>query len=68
MSNVLFYKPLYYVEHPAEIIQIWGGGMSFHGGLIGVILAIVWISHARKKRLLSVRMCKPSTTRARPSS
>ena len=30
--------------HPAELVQLWHGGMSFHGGLIGVLLALIWVS------------------------
>ena len=36
---ILFYNLPYYIKNPLEIIMIWNGGMSFHGGLIGVILA-----------------------------
>ncbi|MGH7004509.1 MAG: prolipoprotein diacylglyceryl transferase [Alphaproteobacteria bacterium] len=54
LGYVLFYKPGYYIHHLDEVFQLWHGGMSFHGGLIGVALAIVWISRSRKKRLLSV--------------
>jgi len=39
LGYVLFYKPLFYLGHPLEIIAFWDGGMSFHGGLIGVALA-----------------------------
>jgi phosphatidylglycerol:prolipoprotein diacylglycerol transferase len=42
LGYVLFYKPGYYASHPAEIIAIWQGGMSFHGGLLGVMLAMVF--------------------------
>lgn len=38
---VLFYKPLTYLDNPVAILRLWDGGMSFHGGLLGVILAIV---------------------------
>ncbi|QIE45894.1 prolipoprotein diacylglyceryl transferase [Pseudohalocynthiibacter aestuariivivens] len=34
---VLFYQPLYYLQNPAEILMVWQGGMSFHGGLLGVV-------------------------------
>lgn len=40
LGYVLFYKPAYYFANPVEIPQIWTGGMSFHGGFIGVIIAI----------------------------
>ena len=41
LGYVLFYKPSYYAAHPLEILAIWQGGMSFHGGLLGVTLALV---------------------------
>ena len=41
LGYVLFYKPGYYAAHPLEILYIWQGGMSFHGGLLGVMLAMV---------------------------
>jgi phosphatidylglycerol:prolipoprotein diacylglycerol transferase len=40
LGQVLFYEPAYYLAHPAEIIAVWKGGMSFHGGLIGVLIAL----------------------------
>lgn len=54
LGQVLFYEPAYYLTHPAEIIAIWHGGMSFHGGLIGVLL--VMYIHARRvgRRFLEV--------------
>ncbi|HBT01785.1 MAG TPA: prolipoprotein diacylglyceryl transferase [Citreicella sp.] len=39
LGFVLFYQPAYYLSHPAEILMVWQGGMSFHGGLLGVVLA-----------------------------
>lgn len=42
LGYVLFYKPGYYATHPLEILAVWQGGMSFHGGLLGVILAMVF--------------------------
>jgi phosphatidylglycerol:prolipoprotein diacylglycerol transferase len=44
---VLFYKPGYYVSHPLEILFLWHGGMSFHGGLLGVIGAIILFARQR---------------------
>ncbi|MEO0391068.1 MAG: prolipoprotein diacylglyceryl transferase [Pseudomonadota bacterium] len=46
LGYVLFYQPGYYVENPAEILMIWQGGMAFHGGLLGVVLA-GWLYTAR---------------------
>jgi len=42
LGYVLFYKPLYYAAHPLEILAIWQGGMSFHGGFLGVLFAM-WL-------------------------
>ena len=39
LGYVLFYRPGYYFENPLEALQIWHGGMSFHGGLLGVVVA-----------------------------
>ena len=39
LGFVLFYQPAYYAENPMDIIKVWQGGMAFHGGLAGVILA-----------------------------
>ncbi|MGB3148244.1 MAG: prolipoprotein diacylglyceryl transferase [Paracoccaceae bacterium] len=42
LGFVLFYQPAYYLAHPAEIIMVWQGGMSFHGGFLGVVVAGLW--------------------------
>jgi phosphatidylglycerol:prolipoprotein diacylglycerol transferase len=49
IGYVLFYKLGYYLDHPAEIFAVWQGGMSFHGGFLGVLVAVWWV--ARKHRL-----------------
>lgn len=41
LGQVLFYEPGYYFSHPFEILAVWKGGMSFHGGFLGVLLAMV---------------------------
>jgi len=48
LGYVLFYNFRYYLENPIEIITVWNGGMSFHGGLIGVIIASKLFSHKHK--------------------
>jgi phosphatidylglycerol:prolipoprotein diacylglycerol transferase len=53
LGYVLFYKPQYYLAHPAEILQIWSGGMSFHGGFIGVMLGIAIFCWVKKKRWIT---------------
>ena len=45
----LFYKPGYYFSHPLEVFAVWQGGMSFHGGMLGVIGSMVWFALSRKK-------------------
>ena len=44
MGYVLFYAPAQFAANPMEIFKLWEGGMSFHGGLIGTVLAIAWVS------------------------
>jgi phosphatidylglycerol:prolipoprotein diacylglycerol transferase len=48
IGYVLFYKPGYYVFHPIEVFYLWHGGMSFHGGAIGVTIAIILFTRNRK--------------------
>src|SRR3989344_8773672 len=40
-GSVLFYEPLYFLSHPQDIIAVWNGGMSSHGGFLGVLIALV---------------------------
>ena len=54
LGYVLFYKPLYYLAHPLEIFQVWPGGMSFHGGFLGVLVALWFFARRRSKRWLDV--------------
>jgi phosphatidylglycerol:prolipoprotein diacylglycerol transferase len=49
LGQVLFYDPGYYFEHPLEIGAVWKGGMSFHGGFLGVLVAMAL--YARKAKL-----------------
>ena len=49
LGYCLFYKLGYYVSHPLEVFYVWQGGMSFHGGLLGVIASMVWFAYSRKK-------------------
>lgn len=52
LGFVLFYEPAYYLANPAQIPVVWRGGMSFHGGLLGVFLASWWFSRRHGIRLL----------------
>ena len=54
LGEILFYEPSYYATHPLEIIEIWNGGMAFHGGLIGVLLALWYYAHRFKIPFLTV--------------
>jgi phosphatidylglycerol:prolipoprotein diacylglycerol transferase len=54
LGYVLFYKPAYYLAHPLEIFYLWEGGMSFHGGLLGVTLMMFWLARTRKYPFLLV--------------
>jgi phosphatidylglycerol---prolipoprotein diacylglyceryl transferase len=55
LGYVFFYKPMEYLRDPLEIPQMWDGGMSFHGGLIGTILAMLYL--ARRNGLSFLRVC-----------
>jgi phosphatidylglycerol:prolipoprotein diacylglycerol transferase len=54
LGYILFYKPMYYLAHPLEVFFLWQGGMAFHGGALGVILAIVLFSRQRSLSLFAV--------------
>jgi len=53
LGYVLFYNVEFYFAHPAEIFKTWQGGMSFHGGLLGVMVATIWFTRLNKIRFLS---------------
>lgn len=50
LGYVMFYKPEYYLANPEAILKTWQGGMSFHGGFLGVLLAALWFTRLRKIR------------------
>ncbi|HEY2865269.1 MAG TPA: prolipoprotein diacylglyceryl transferase [Casimicrobiaceae bacterium] len=54
LGYILFYKPMYYLAHPTETLALWQGGMSFHGGFLGVLIALVVYARVRDKRWLDV--------------
>ena len=54
LGYCLFYKPGHYLANPLEILYVWQGGMSFHGGLLGVIGSMVWFAWSRKRPFLQV--------------
>jgi len=53
IGYVLFYQPGYYLQHPIEALYLWHGGMSFHGGALGVTLAILLFTRARRLPVLA---------------
>ena len=54
LGQVLFYEPGYYLAHPAEILAVWKGGMSFHGGFLGVLVAMAAWGRKNGKTFFSV--------------
>lgn len=54
LGYVLFYKPLHYLANPLEILAVWQGGMSFHGGLLGVLIAVLFYARSSGRRWLDV--------------
>lgn len=54
LGYVLFYNLSYYLENPLKVFAVWEGGMSFHGGLIGAIVAVIATSWLRKIPLVSL--------------
>jgi phosphatidylglycerol:prolipoprotein diacylglycerol transferase len=54
LGYVLFYNLSYYLENPVDILKLWDGGMSFHGGVIGTTLGILYL--ARKEKLPWLRI------------
>jgi phosphatidylglycerol---prolipoprotein diacylglyceryl transferase len=63
LGYVLFYQPSVYFAHPAMIFAVWEGGMSFHGGALGVTIAILWYCRRNAIPLLGfadrVAVCAP---------
>lgn len=54
LGEILFYNPAYYFAHPADMIAVWKGGMSFHGGFLGVILAMFLWARKAGRNLMDV--------------
>jgi phosphatidylglycerol:prolipoprotein diacylglycerol transferase len=53
LGYVLFYNFGYYAENPGDILRVWDGGMSFHGGFLGVVVATIWFSRYNGIPLMS---------------
>ncbi|WP_090219920.1 prolipoprotein diacylglyceryl transferase [Litoreibacter janthinus] len=54
LGFVFFYQPSYYISHPVEILKVWEGGMSFHGGFLGVVVAA--LAYCWKYKLPAMRV------------
>jgi phosphatidylglycerol:prolipoprotein diacylglycerol transferase len=54
LGYVLFYNWAFFAEHPAEIVQLWKGGMSFHGGFLGCVVAVIAFALKRGIPMLSL--------------
>jgi len=54
LGEILFYNPAYYFAHPADMIAVWKGGMSFHGGFLGVMLAMYLWGRKRGRNLMDI--------------
>ena len=54
VGYVLFYNLSYYLQNPLDILKLWDGGMSFHGGMIGTVLGIIYLSRKEKLQWLRV--------------
>ena len=54
LGYVLFYNFPYYISNPLQALQVWKGGMSFHGGLLGVFIAVIIFTRIKKRSLLAL--------------
>jgi phosphatidylglycerol:prolipoprotein diacylglycerol transferase len=54
LGQVLFYEPGYYLLHPLEILAVWKGGMSFHGGFLGVLVAMALYARKTERTWLDI--------------
>ena len=51
---VLFYNLPFFIAHPIEIFELWNGGMSFHGGFVGCVVAVIWFARVNNLPILSL--------------
>ncbi|MFA5916729.1 MAG: prolipoprotein diacylglyceryl transferase [Candidatus Gracilibacteria bacterium] len=65
IGYILFYDLSFYIDNPLNLIKIWEGGMSFHGGAIGVVLAMYFFAKKYKKSILNNKLeLNPQTSKA----
>jgi phosphatidylglycerol:prolipoprotein diacylglycerol transferase len=54
LGYCLFYLPSHYLAHPLDIFKVWQGGMAFHGGFLGVVVALAWFARKRQMPFFQV--------------
>ncbi len=54
LGYIIFYMPGHYLAHPLDVLKVWEGGMSFHGGFMGVLAAMLWWGRRNKKTFFEV--------------
>ena len=54
LGYILFYRPGFYLSHPLDALAVWEGGMSFHGGLLGVVVASALFARRRGRSFLEI--------------
>ena len=54
LGYVFFYEPTRFLADPITILYVWQGGMAFHGGLLGVVVAMIWFARRRRASALSL--------------
>ncbi|KAF3997582.1 prolipoprotein diacylglyceryl transferase [Glaciimonas immobilis] len=54
LGQVFFYDPVFYFHNPSQIMAVWNGGMSFHGGFLGVLLAMAWWGRKKGRKLMDI--------------
>lgn len=54
LGYVVFYQPLYFLQHPLEVLAVWQGGMSFHGGMLGVLVAMAVFAHRHRSSFWTI--------------
>ncbi len=62
LGYTLFYNFSYYSQHPLKIIAVWEGGMSFHGGLLGTIISLIWFSKRQSIPIYTIADLAASVT------
>ena len=62
LGYTLFYNLPYYLQHPVKFFAVWEGGMSFHGGLLGTIVSLVWFSKRQRIPIYTIADLAASVT------